>query len=105
MVYKFQCQFDADCIGWTILRLEVRVKQHILQELLSQPQNATPMSSQLQESAISDHLVDDYICRTNYSDDCFSVLYKSRSKQHLTFLEGILLFHYIALPCAGREVN
>ena len=41
-----------------------------------------------------DHIADHYIYGTNYSDDCFSVLFKARSKQHLTFLEAIAITLY-----------
>ena len=59
-VYKFQCQCNADYIVWTIQSLEVRVKQHVPRELLRQSKNTTSVSSQVQESAIGDHLFDDY---------------------------------------------
>ena len=43
---------------------------------------------------ISDHISDHYICRTNYSEDRFSVLYKTRCKKHLAFLQAIAIKLY-----------
>ena len=82
MVYEFHCQCAADYIGRTIQKQEIRVEQHVPQEL-RRLQNATSESSQLQELAIGDQLADHCICRTNYSDNYFLVLCKARSKQHL----------------------
>ena len=103
MVYKFQCQCDADYIGKTIQRLEVRVKPHVPRELLRYPQNATSKSSQLQELAIADQLADHNICRDKYTDDCFSVLCKARSKQHLAFSEAIAITLYCPTLCRQRR--
>ena len=60
-------------------------------------------SSQVQRSAIGNHVADHYICRTNYSDDSFSVLYKARCKQYLAFLEAIAIMLYCPTFCTGRE--
>ena len=103
MVYKFQCQCDADCIGRTLQSLEVQGKHHDLWELLRLTQNTTSESSQMKELAIGNHLADHYICRTNYLDDCFSVLYKARSKPHLAFLEAIAITLYCPTLCRQRR--
>ena len=44
-------------------------------------------------SAIGEHLLAINSCRTNYQDDCFSVLHRARDKVQLNILEAI----YIAL--------
>ena len=77
------------------LRLEIRVKQHVPQELFRRSQKSISGYFQIQESAIGDYLSNYFICRTNYSGDCFSVLYKTRCKKHLAILEAIAitLFH------------
>ena len=64
---------------------EVRVKQHVPQELLRQPQDATFGSSKVQESAIGDYFADLHICRTNYSDNCFFVLKRLSLKTSCLF--------------------
>ena len=94
MVYKFQRQCAVDYIERTIQRLNVWVKQQIPRELLRRPQNVPE-----QDLAISDHLTDHYICKTNYLDDCFSVLYKTRAKQHLDFLEALAIMLYLPTLC------
>ena len=106
MVYKFQCQCDGDYTGRTIQRLEVWVMQHVPWELLRQPQNSLSGSTQIQESTIGDYLVDHYICRTTYSDGCFSVLYNTSSKQYLSFLEAIAFMLYCLNLCRQiRQFN
>ena len=45
MVYKFQCQCNANYIGRTIQRPEVRVRQHVPRDLLRRFQNTTSGSS------------------------------------------------------------
>ena len=45
--------------------------------------------SQAIDSAISKHLLTINSCRTSYEDDCFSVLYRTRDKSQLKFLEVI----------------
>ena len=35
------------------------------------------------ELAIAEHLSDQYLCRVNYSDECFSVLQKAKKNKHL----------------------
>ena len=55
------CQSDADYIGRTFQRLKIRVEQLLPPELSKRPQNTTSGSSQLQKSAIGDHLANHYI--------------------------------------------
>ena len=45
------------------------------------------------DSAIGEYLLTINSCRTNYEDDCFSVLHRARDKIHLKVLEAI----YIAM--------
>ena len=52
-------------------------------------------SSQAQESAIGDHLGEHYICRTNYSDDRFSILDKAWCKKHLVVLKDIAIIPFL----------
>ena len=93
MVYKFQCQFNADYIGRTTQTLEV--EQYVLWELHRWSQETTSRSSQAQELAIGDHLGKNYTCWMKYSDEHLSVLYKARCMTHLVIFEAIAitLFH------------
>ena len=58
---------------------------------------------------VGEHLSDHYICRTNYSDDCLSVLYKVRCKKHLAFLEAIAIMLYCPIlrspPPKKRQID
>ena len=45
---------------------------------------------QAMDSAIGEHLLTIYNCRTCY-EDCFSVLHRARNKFHLKFLEVIYI--------------
>ena len=98
MIYKFQCQCDADNIGRTIQRLEIQVQQHIPWELLRWSQNDTSKSSLIQESAIGNHFSSHYICRTNYTKDHFSVC-----KKHLAILEAMAIALLYPSLCKQRR--
>ena len=78
-------------IGWTIMRLEVRVRQHVPLSLLNRSQELISGSSQAQESALGEHLCRSYIWQANYLDQHFSVLYKAYSKNHLAVWESITI--------------
>ena len=54
-------------------RLEVRIRQHVPSGFITQGRQ-TSGHSQAMESTIGDHLLAIDSCRTNYQDDCFSVL-------------------------------
>ena len=101
MVYKFTCQCDADYIGRTIQRLEVRVGQHVPRAI--RQHNLTSTSGQLhaQESTIGEHILDHQVCREKYSDESFSVLHKARNKHHLMALEAISILIYRPSLCRG----
>ena len=55
------------------------------------------------DSAISEHLLAINSCKTNYQDDCFSVLHRARDKTHLNVLEAI----YVAIdrPSLCRQLS
>ena len=58
---------------------------------------------QILDSAIGEPLLAINSCRTNYQDDCFSVLHRARDKIHLNILEAI----YIAIdhPTLCRQLS
>ena len=59
--------------------------------------------SQTMDSSIGEHLLTINSCRTNFEDDCFSVLHRARDKIHLKVLEAI----YIAInrPPLCRQLS
>ena len=76
----------------TCQRLEVRIRQLIPRVILSKGRQ-TSGYSQTMDSAIGEHLLTINSCRTNYEDNCFSVLHIASDKIHLKVLEAI----YIAI--------
>ncbi len=103
MVYKFQCQYDADYSVRTTKRLGVRVKQHVPRELYKRSQETTLASSQAEDLAICDHLCELYICWTNSSDDRLSVLHKARCNKHLVILKGFAMTLFYTSLCRQRR--
>ena len=79
-------------IGRTCQPLEVRIRQHVPRGILDKGR-LTSRQSQSMDSAIGEHLLAINSCRTNYQDDCFSVLHRARDKVQLNILEAI----YIAI--------
>ena len=70
----------------------VRIRQHIPRVILSKGRQKSG-HSQTMDSDIGEYLLTINTCRTNYEDDCFSVLHRARDKIHLKILEAI----YIAI--------
>ena len=87
LIYKFQCHCNATYIVSTSQRLEVRVKQHVLRDI----RNHTSEHSKLLNSAICEHLNALNSCMVNYSDRCFVVLHRARTKQYFIVLEDIYI--------------
>ena len=92
LIYKFECQCSSTYIGRTCQGLEVRIKQHVPRVIIKKCRQ-TSRHSQAIDSAIGEHLLTINNCRTNFEDDCFSVLHRARDKIHLNVLEAI----YIAI--------
>ena len=65
--------------------LKIRVKQHVQRGIRN---NTTSGHSKLFDSAICDALNS---CVVNYSDECFVVLRRARTKQHLIVLEALYI--------------
>ena len=95
LIYKFNCRCNSVYTGCTCQRLEVRVRQPINKGRLTSGQ------SQAMDSAIGEHLLAINSCRTNYQNDCFSVLHRAWNKVQLNIFEAI----YIALdrPSLSRQ--
>ena len=102
LIFRFVCRCSSTYIGRTCQRLEVRIRQHIPRVILSKGRR-TSGHSQTMDSAIGEHLLKINSCRTNYEDDCFSVLHRARDKIHLKVLEAI----YIAInrPPLCRQLS
>ena len=102
LIYKFVCRYSSINIGMTCQRLEVRVRQHIPRVLLSKGR-LTSQHYQAMDSALGEHLLTINSCRTNYEDDCFSILHRARDKFHLKVLGAI----YISMnrPSRCRQLN
>ena len=94
LIYRFVCRCSSTYIGRTCQRLEVRIRQHIPRIILSKCW-WTSEHSQAMDLAIGEHFLTINSCRTNYEDDCFSILHRARDKIHLKVLEVI----YIAINC------
>ena len=80
LIYKFQCWCNATYRGHTSQCLQFRVKQNVLRDIRN---HRTSGNSKLLDSAICKHLnaLNSYV--VNYSDECFVVLQRARTKQHL----------------------
>ena len=87
LIYKFECRCSSTYIGRTCQCLEVRISQHIPSGIISKGRQ-TPGNSQAMDSAIGEHFLAINSCRTNYRDNCFSVLHRARDKIHLNVLEA-----------------
>ena len=101
LIYKFTCRCNSTYIGMTCQRLAVRVRQHIPRSLLSG--RLTSGHSQAMDSAVGEHLLTIYNCRTRYEDDCFLVLHRARNKSPLKFLEAI--YRDINRPSLCRQLH
>ena len=88
LIYKFQCHCNATYIGCTSQCLEVRVKQHVTRDIRNHP---TYGHSKLLEFAICEHLNALNSCVFNNSDECFVVLHRAETRQHLIVLEAIYI--------------
>ena len=69
-------------------RLEVRVRQYVPRGIRDR---TTSGHLQMSDSAICQHLNVINTCSTNYDDECFAVLLRARTKQHLNVLEAIYI--------------
>ena len=77
-------------IGRTCQHLEVQTIQHVPRGILNKGW-LTSGHSQAMNSAIGKHLLAINSFRTNYQDDCFSVLHRARYKVQLNILEAIYI--------------
>ena len=75
-------------MGRTSQHLEVRVKQHIPRDIRNR---TTYGHLKLLNSAICEYLNALNSCAVNYNNECFGVLHRAGTKQHLVVLEAILL--------------
>ena len=82
LVYIFNCRCNLAYIGRTFQHLEVRIRQHVPRGILNKGR-LTSGQYQAMDSAIGEHLLAINSCRTNYQDDCFSVLHRSWDKVQL----------------------
>ena len=95
LIYKYQCHCNTTCIRHTSKRFEVRVKQHVPRDIRN---HTTSGHSKLFDSVICEHLSALNSCVVNYSDECFVVLLRVRTKQHLIVLEAVyILFKWPSL--------
>ena len=89
LIYKFQCCCNATYRGRTSQRLEVRVKQHVSRDNRNR---ITYGHSKLLDSAICEYLNAINSCAVNNYDESFDVLYRARTKQHLSWNPFIFYF-------------
>ena len=102
LIYKCNCWCNSAYIGRTCKRLEVRIRQHVPRGILNKGWS-TSGHSKAMDSAIGEHLLARDSCRTNFQDDCFSVLHRALDNVQLNILEAI----YIAIdrPSLWRQRN
>lgn len=83
VVYQFSCSTcSAQYIGMTERRLGDRVKEHL-------PQWLSKSTDKISRSSITDHILEfGHDCRIV---DCFKILYKTRSRPLLRFIEAIAI--------------
>ena len=96
LIYKFQCCCNATYIGRTSQRLEVKVRQHVSRDIHNR---TTSGHSKLLDSAICEHLNAINSCVVNYNKECFGVLHRARTKQHLVFLDALYILLYKPTLC------
>ena len=102
LIYKFKCRCNSVYIGRTSQRLEIRIKQHVPRTLCNSIANNTSGHSQAYDSAIAKHLSSINACRADYTDECFSVLHRARSKQHLNILEAAYISFFRPTLCRQK---
>ena len=86
LIYEFQCCCNVTYIGHTSQYLEVRVKQHVPRYICN---HTTTRYLKLLDSNLCEHLNALNSHFVNHSDECFLVLHRARTKQHLIVIEVI----------------
>ena len=84
LIYKFQCCYNVTYIGYTSQHLEIRVKQHVSRDI---------RNTKLLDSAIYEYL-NAMNGVVNYNDECFGILHRAKTKQHLVLLEALYILLY-----------
>ena len=87
LIYKFQCCYNATYIGCTSQHFEVRVKQHVSRDIRNHK------TTKLLDSAIYEYL-NAMNGVVNYNDECFGILHRAKTKQHLVLLEALYILLY-----------
>ena len=88
LINEFQYHCNTSYIGCTSKRLEIRVKQQVPRDIHN---HTTSGHSKLLDSAIWEHLNALNSCVVYYIDECFVVLHRARTKQHLIVLVTIYI--------------
>ena len=109
LVYRFVCHCDSRCVGRTSQRLQERIKQHIPNFTISSSRKSLPRrykaschSRQFHESASGQHLLDNPVCASHYSNDKFSILARGRLF-HLSALEATFIKSLKPILCTQKE--
>ena len=100
LIYKFQCCCNATYIGCTSQCLEVRVKQHVPSDICNR---TTSGHSKQLNSVICEHLNAINSGVVNYNDECFVVLHRAKTKQHLVILEALYILLYRPTLCKQNQ--
>ena len=90
LIYEFNCRCISAYIVRTCQRLEVRIRQHVHRGILDKGR-LTSGESLAKNLAIGEHLLAINSYRTNYQNDCFSVLHRVRDKVQLNILKAIYM--------------
>ena len=91
IIYKFNCQCDADYVGRTSVHFETRISQHVPPGFrVGNFRRPKPTTNNL-DSAIGQHLLSNEMCAKNYKSESFSILFRARSDNHLKVLESVAI--------------
>ena len=110
LAYLFVCHCNSRYVGRTSQRFQERIKQHIPKFSISSSRKSLPHrckasshSRQFHESAIAQHLLDNPVCASTYSDDKFSILARHRSLFHLFALKATFMKSLKPILCEQKE--
>ena len=112
VIYEFQCRCDARYVGRTSLRLEDRIKQHILLALRNnletgrtQPSctciNLTRMPAQ-SDSSIGQHLLNNSECAQDYHAEWVQIVAHARTEAYLRVLEATFIHKRAPVLCKQK---
>ena len=89
IVYSFKYLWVAYYEGRTIQRLEGRISQHVPSPIRKHIRIHLWGNLDIHHSARGDYLMNIYTCFEHYSDGCFPILHKTRTKHYLKIFKVV----------------